>query len=345
MEECVNVYQKQREDLLVLARRIGKDSRDKANDGSDFDERPAKRRRVQQSNGDNSTSEIPMRATRSQSRRETETRRVSRERSVVENSEDDDSQYVEEVDTSSPPEPRLSEPDDGLVACPMCHIRMKEEAVFTHLDQCKGSPTQAKSSMTQRKQPTSVAYSVPSPTKARQRLGALNYSLLTETALRRKLAEIGIPSLGSKPLMQRRHMEWMNLWNASCDSSAPKTKRELLRELDIWERTQGRQIANAQAPSGVMAKDFDVDSWTKSNRDDFTDLIRKAKEKSHGPQPIGSKLEATHEEATTQSPSLKAPANSIHSSTQAPMVDLTTTAKPPLEQQQSQTSQINSVTA
>lgn len=341
MEECVNVYQKQRDDLLFLARRIGQDARAKTDDGLDIDGRPAKRRRTQQSNAVNSTSEVPMRATRSQSRRGSKARQASRESSIIEDSEDDGSPYLENEDTSSPPESRLSEPDDGLVACPMCHARMKEESVFTHLDQCEGSATKARSSTTGKKPSTSVAYSVPSPTKARQRLGALNYSLLTETALRRKLAEIGIPSLGSKPLMQRRHMEWMNLWNASCDSSTPKTKRQLLRELDIWERTQGRHITNAQGPSGVMAKDFDVDSWTKSNKDDFAELIRKARQKAHRAQPS-----AEEEEATRQQPSLESNPKPTHSSTHTPMVDLTTTAKPPpLEPQQSQGSQINSVTA
>ena len=161
MEECVNVYQKQRDDLLVLARRIGQDARAKTDDGSDIDGRPAKRRRTRQSNAVNSTSEVPMRATRSQSRRSPEARQASGERFIIEDSEDDGSQYLENDDTSSPPESRLSEPDDGLVACPMCHARMKEEAVFTHLDQCEGSATKARSSTTERKQSTSVAYSVP----------------------------------------------------------------------------------------------------------------------------------------------------------------------------------------
>jgi E3 ubiquitin-protein ligase RAD18 len=343
MEECVNVYQKQRKDLLALARRIGEGARAGVTNGSESEERPAKRRRTQQSDGVHTTSEMPVRATRSQSCMASKASQESRERSVVEDSEDEGSQYVEE-DRSSHVEQHLSEPDDGLVACPMCHTRMKEEAVFAHLDQCGGSSIKLRDLTPVRNQSNSVAYSVPSPTKARQRLGALNYSLLTETALRRKLAEIGIPSLGSKPLMQRRHMEWMNLWNASCDSSDPKTKRELLRELDIWERTQGRQIANSQGPSGVMAKDFDPEGWTRSNKEDFADLIRKAREKAHRPQPVDSKEDAA-EQATRKPQSLEFNPNPTTPSTHNQVVDLTTTAKPSLEQQQSQGSQISGVTA
>ena len=344
MEECVNVYQKQREDLLAFARKTREEARGMATDGFELDDRPAKRRRTQQGNGISTTSEMPMRATRSQSRMASKTYQEGRERSVVEDSEDDGSQYLEE-DTSSQPDQPLAEPDDGLVACPMCHTRMKEEAVFTHLDQCDGSSSKQNPPITQRKQSASVAYSVPSPTKARQRLGALNYSLLTETALRRKLAEVGIPSFGPKQLMQRRHMEWMNLWNASCDSGDPKTKRELLRELDIWERTQGRQIANAHGPSGVMAKDFDTEGWTKSNREDFADLIKKARGKANKQRPVESRDEAGELNSTGQTQSLEHELSPNHSSTRTRVVDLTTTAKPSLEQQQNHGSQLSGVIA
>lgn len=33
------------------------------------------------------------------------------------------------------------QPDDGLVPCPICGKRMKEEAVYSHLDRCDGQPS------------------------------------------------------------------------------------------------------------------------------------------------------------------------------------------------------------
>jgi E3 ubiquitin-protein ligase RAD18 len=33
--------------------------------------------------------------------------------------------------------------DDGMVACPICNRRMKNEAVFSHLDKCTGDPEPA----------------------------------------------------------------------------------------------------------------------------------------------------------------------------------------------------------
>ncbi len=344
MEECVSVYEKQREDLLKLARSFTEETRGKGTDGI---ERPSKRRRTQQPNGVHTTPQTPTRATRSQSRMTLQASQETRERSTVEDSEDDGSQYVEE-DSSPLPKKTSSDLGDGLVECPMCSRRMRIEAVEPHLDQCDGgdpSSRQQKDPTEKRKQSTSVAYSVPSPTTARLRLGALNYSLLTETALRKKLAEIGIPSHGSKPLMQRRHVEWMNLWNASCDSSNPMTKRELLRELGVWDRTQGRQIANAQGPSGVMAKDFDAEGWTKSNKDDFADLIKKAKMKPLKPVPTESKDGGVEKARSRQPPNFQPTPGLDQSSTCNDLVDLTSPAKSPLEQQQSQGSQMNSVVA
>ena len=101
--------------------------------------------------------------------------------------------------------------------------------------------------------------------------------------MRKKLRDLGIPDWGQKQLLQRRHTEWMNLWNANCDSKQPKSKRILLQELDIWERTQG---GHAAAPSrfttsnNVMRKDFDTNEWSSNHDDDFKRLIANARKKS-----------------------------------------------------------------
>jgi E3 ubiquitin-protein ligase RAD18 len=348
MEECVNVFQAQRADLLALARRIAQEGPAGSMKGAEMNGRPPKRRRIQRDNEPLTSSEMPVRATRSKSRMALQTSQESREHSVVEDSEDEGSQYVDEG-FNSPAKHLSSEPNDGLVSCPMCGKRMKEEAVFTHLDQCDGG-AESSGQQADRVEPKdtrsgSVAYSVPSPTRGRQRLGALNYSLLSETALRRKLGEIGIPSYGPKSLMQRRHMEWMNFWNASCDSTNPKTKKELLRELDVWERTQGRQIANAQGPSGVMAKDFDAEGWTKTNKDDFADLIRSARGEAHKPTQSEANEEAD-QNRPVEEPQVREPnADADSRSPSNGFVDLTSQAKPSLEQQRSQGSQIGGVLA
>ncbi|OCL07683.1 hypothetical protein AOQ84DRAFT_389355 [Glonium stellatum] len=158
---------------------------------------------------------------------------------------------------------------------------MKVEAVYPHLDQCDG---EAKSSSGRSTRSRSVATPVrnalqrpaakeTSPAPAR--IPQLNYSLLKDAALRKKLQDLGIPSWGSRQLLQRRHVEWVNLWNSNCDSARPRSKRELLRELDTWERSQGGSAPNATA--AVMKKDFDGQSWANSNKDQFDALIANAR--------------------------------------------------------------------
>lgn len=119
--------------------------------------------------------------------------------------------------------------------------------------------------------------------KPPDRIPAINYSILKDNSLRKKLRDLGIPEWGPKPLLQRRHTEWMNLWNANCDSKSPKSKRILLSELDIWERTQGGHAATPSpflSSSNVMRKDFNANEWSTNHDDDFKRLIADARKKS-----------------------------------------------------------------
>ena len=81
--------------------------------------------------------------------------------------------------------------------------------------------------------------------------------------------------------MIKRHTEWVNLWNANCDSLRPRAKRELLHELDVWERSQGGHAPNQGGALGggssVMRKDFDGAGWAANHDVDFKQLISSAK--------------------------------------------------------------------
>lgn len=117
--------------------------------------------------------------------------------------------------------------------------------------------------------------------KQPERLPIINYSILKDNVLRKKLRDLGIPNWGPRPLIQRRHTEWMNLWNANCDSKTPKSKRQLLNELDIWERTQGGNAApSMETTNSVMRKDFDSAAWSTDHDSDFKRLIANARKKS-----------------------------------------------------------------
>ena len=116
------------------------------------------------------------------------------------------------------------------------------------------------------------------------RLPSLNYSILNESQLRKKLGSLGISTAGSKQLLMRRHTEWANIVNANCDSSNPKSKERLLRDLEMWERSQGGGSASgAQGLPSIMSKDFDKDAYKSDHKDDFNQLIAKAKQKRRPP--------------------------------------------------------------
>lgn len=93
--------------------------------------------------------------------------------------------------------------------------------------------------------------------------------------MRKKLRDLGIPDWGPRELLQRRHTEWMNLWNANCDSKHRKPRSELLHELNTWERIQGGLSSSGPANT-VMRKDFDTEAWSTSHGDDFKQLIASA---------------------------------------------------------------------
>jgi E3 ubiquitin-protein ligase RAD18 len=109
--------------------------------------------------------------------------------------------------------------------------------------------------------------------------------MLKEGALRKKLQEIGIPNWGTKELLKRRHIEWLNIHNSNCDAheSVRKTKRQLVKELEEWENTQGGRADSKE--SKIMKKDFDGSGYAKSHKTDFDDLIAKARSKRAVPKP------------------------------------------------------------
>lgn len=174
--------------------------------------------------------------------------------------------------------------EDGLVACPICGKRMKDELVFSHLDRCEGDTTannNTKPSQT-RSKPTISTRPQTSARPPPERLPAINYSLYKEAALRKKLGELGISTLGSKLLLIKRHLEWVALWNANCDSARPRSKGELKANLDQWERTQGGLAPSGTQGNAVMNKDFDGVGWVRKNKGDFDQLIESARRKMAG---------------------------------------------------------------
>ncbi|RKK82739.1 Postreplication repair E3 ubiquitin-protein ligase rad18 [Fusarium oxysporum] len=188
--------------------------------------------------------------------------------------EEDETVGVSEDDEDFQPEP-----EDGLVACPVCESRMKEWQVFKHLETCTG-PVQKPRGTPGSSSNTSFSQQR-HQTKAPDRLPAMNYSMFKDQALRKKMSDLGISNQGPRILLERRHKEWMTIWNSNCDAARPRKRHELLHDLDVWERTQGgrapttgRSVQNAAI---IKDKDFDGTAWAAKHDSSFKDLIANAK--------------------------------------------------------------------
>lgn len=314
VQELVEAFQNARPSMLGLARLAANKDREEAEVGTQ--QRFAKKRKVEEREGSN-TEVLEGRQTRSRAKgvaRQPESATME----VVEDSQDEE--YI---------------PEDGLVACPVCSRRMKNEAVFQHLDICTGDPAPPKKISFGSLQPMSLASRTP-PNKPPERLPTINYSLLKDAVLRKKLKDLGIPNWGPRPLLQKRHTEWMNLWNANCDSKAPKSKRELLHELDVWERTQGgHSNHSAESAGSVMRKDFDATAWSTSHENDFKQLIANARKRSEAVVrstiPSAAPAESSEVPTVGQSAEVTVPTNV---QVAQPIVDLTDTDFPKAQEAQ-----------
>lgn len=164
---------------------------------------------------------------------------------------------------------------------------MKAEKVDRHLDtSCPGpgqsQPQKPMSAPKSNKLNLVSAQSLYSDSAAKkpEMLPSLSYSLLKENQLKKKLAELNISTQGPRLMLERRHKEWVTIWNANCDSVRPKKKSDLLRDLDTWERTVGSRAPllshSANLGAQIKDKDFDSDAWAAQHTDSFNDLIANA---------------------------------------------------------------------
>lgn len=174
----------------------------------------------------------------------------------------------------------LISPDDGRVPCPVCGERMKEAAVNKHMDDIhfNPAPKPRQSATLSGFVPPKTSAAIATPDSKPQPLPTISYNLLKDKALRDKLHALGIPSHGAKPLMERRHREWVTLWNANCDATHPKSKRELLKQLDEWERTQAYPaVQRGPKENQVANKEFDGKGWANQHANEFDSLVEKAR--------------------------------------------------------------------
>lgn len=217
-------------------------------------------------------------------------------------------------------------PDDGLAGCPICRARMKPERVYNHLDICPGEP---QAPQTTASAPPLSLGTLQAPPKPLERLPPLNYSMLNDQQLRKKLSVLGISTTGNRQLLERRHKEWVTIWNANCDSLRPKKRSELQQDLGVWERTVGAPAPSRATTLGaqIKDKDFDGEAWATKHQSSFKDLIANARKSRTKPKQETSEPNAPQQDFPegAMKPLLEAPEQSRSDE----VVDLTSPVQEP----------------
>jgi E3 ubiquitin-protein ligase RAD18 len=192
---------------------------------------------------------------------------------LEESEQSEDIYVIDSSEESQPPTKKLrsnQEVADGDYGhCPVCNEFMKIKDIESkHIAGCLARHSVASARPKRqflRKQPTA--------SHSMQKLPSIAYSLMTERKLRDLVRDLGIPFKGDKQTLEKRHKEWINLWNANVDSKIQKTKTDLLAELDGWERT-----ADVITTPSADIKKIDTKAWNSTHSSDFRDLIAAARQ-------------------------------------------------------------------
>jgi len=226
---------------------------------------------------------------------------------------------------------------------------MKPWQVDKHIDtSCPGSPQPAApASRAQREMPGSLAPRPPAPSsravgppppaRTPERLPALNYSILKDQALRKKMVELGLSTSGSRQLLERRHKEWVTIWNANCDSARPKARMELFHDLDVWERTLGGRAPvtlSTHRGAQIRDKDFDGTAWAAKHDTSFKDLIanaRRTRNQANNSSREGTDSDRALGEEPGTNPGLHEEGGGMHVARTEPTIDLTESPSHPTQ--------------
>jgi len=157
---------------------------------------------------------------------------------------------------------------------------MTVQAVEAHIDSCTGVPPTRKKPLpilsTQNPITNVSSTTVSKPIPKPKALPHPHYASIKDVQLRKKLLDQGLSAGGSRPQLEKRWSEFVIANNANCDAKNPKTKSELKRQMEVWERTQG-----GIDREGALIKDknFDGSAWGAKHENVFSDLTALARSK------------------------------------------------------------------
>ncbi|XP_073325261.1 E3 ubiquitin-protein ligase RAD18 isoform X2 [Pagrus major] len=154
------------------------------------------------------------------------------------------------------------------VECPVCSVSVPQQFINKHLDTC----------LTRGEKKESLR-SCGSLGTARRPMGKLVYNLLSMQELKRRLKECHLSVQGSRDQMIKRHRDFVQIYNAQCDSLNPKSAEEIAKELEANEKIRN-QLQGKTKPVLVFSKnqsEKEIDemhsNYRKQHSSDFSRLI------------------------------------------------------------------------
>ncbi|XP_072571781.1 E3 ubiquitin-protein ligase RAD18 isoform X5 [Paramormyrops kingsleyae] len=125
------------------------------------------------------------------------------------------------------------------VECPVCNVGVPEQFINKHLDSCLSRDEKRES--------------LRSSIVKRKPLPKLVYHLLSSQELKKRLRELHLSTQGPRVQLERRHQEFVHIYNSQCDSLSPQSVEDIAKEVERDEKLRN-QPELKHPPAMVFSK-------------------------------------------------------------------------------------------
>ncbi|XP_049894966.1 E3 ubiquitin-protein ligase RAD18 isoform X2 [Epinephelus moara] len=181
------------------------------------------------------------------------------------------------------------------VECPVCSVSVPQNFINKHLDVCLSSGEKKESLRS-------------SLDRTRRPMTKVVYTLLSMQELKRRLKECHLSMQGPRDQLIKRHQEFVQIYNAQCDSLNPKSAEDIAKEVEANEKMRNRLQGKAK-PVMVFAKNQSEkeieemhSNYRKQHSSDFSRLIAQVRGRMDTTRQARIKQEVTVEGEDAQKP-------------------------------------------
>ncbi|XP_061114237.1 E3 ubiquitin-protein ligase RAD18-like isoform X1 [Conger conger] len=155
------------------------------------------------------------------------------------------------------------------VECPVCSVGISQQFINKHLDGCLRRNEKEER--------------LRSPPGKRKPLTKVVYSLLSQQQLKRRLKDFHLSTQGSWDQLVRRHQDFVQMYNAECDSLNPKSAQDIAKEIEKNEKARVQAQTKSKCMPLVSKGQTDEEieevhsNYRKEHNAEFTRLIAEVK--------------------------------------------------------------------